>query len=275
MMPLLLTELNLLDLLKKSILIYCPIVLCLVNAGEIACAQSQSQSQSRFIHWSYQDGIALGKEITPLVPLLGIASGTYLLAGLHNDEPIRSTIQRGYGGGWKSYLDVTNELGGSTMLYPVAGLFGISLLIDNNRFQDAAFTSLESLFYAGLFTYSLKQTFGRVRPEDGGTPNQFRPFSGHSAFPSGHATAAFAIVTPWVLYYPHPVTYGLFALSSGTAIARIANNKHWPTDVLAGAAIGFFTARSLVRKHKMQTGDDNIRISSSVAPYGFYVKLTW
>jgi membrane-associated phospholipid phosphatase len=109
---------------------------------------------------------------------------------------------------------------------------------------------MQSLLYAGLVTIGLKTAFGRARPESGLHSQYFDPFSGSTSFPSGHTTAAFAIVTPWVLYYPGPISYSLFALSTGTAVARIARDKHWPTDVVAGAAIGFFTARFLSNKHQ-------------------------
>ena len=159
-------------------------------------------------------------------------------------------VQEGYRGPLASYLNVTNELGGPRITPAVAGLFAVSLVAGNQRFQDAAFTSLQSLVYAGVLTGTLKGVFGRFRPEADGGAYRFDPWSGNASFPSGHTTAAFAVITPWVLYYPHVATYGLFAISTSTAVARVALDKHWPTDVLAGAAIGFFTARYLTQRHR-------------------------
>ena len=65
------------------------------------------------------------------------------------------------------------------------------------------------MIYAGVLSYGVKYTVGRSRPYEQNSPHQFAPFSGRNSFPSGHTTSAFAILTPWVLYYPHPVTYGL------------------------------------------------------------------
>ncbi|MDZ7681985.1 MAG: phosphatase PAP2 family protein [Fodinibius sp.] len=63
--------------------------------------------------------------------------------------------------------------------------------------------------------------------------------TGATSFPSGHTATAFAIVTPWLMYYRGRITYTLMAIPVGTAIARVAKGHHWLSDVTAGAGIGF------------------------------------
>jgi undecaprenyl-diphosphatase len=65
-------------------------------------------------------------------------------------------------------------------------------------------------------------------------------FSGHAAdpgFPSDHATAAFAIATAIAL---RKRGWGTFALVAATvlSVGRVALGVHYPSDVLAGAALG-------------------------------------
>jgi undecaprenyl-diphosphatase len=65
-------------------------------------------------------------------------------------------------------------------------------------------------------------------------------FSAHAAdpgFPSDHATAAFAIATAIVL---RKRGWGIFALVAAAilSIGRVALGVHYPSDVLAGAALG-------------------------------------
>lgn len=207
-------------------------------------------SRTRFLRWAYQDAGAFIQSSDLRVPFYVLGSVALLAPASFLDESIKTEIQEEYGGGAEKYLNVVNELGGPRATIPVASVFAISLLTDDERFQDAAFTSLQSLVYSGAIHYSIKYLVGRSRPYQGEGPWSFDPFSGNTSFVSGHTATAFAILTPWAMYYPGPVTYGLLALGAGgTGIARIARDRHWATDVVAGAAIGFVTARWLSKRH--------------------------
>lgn len=59
---------------------------------------------------------------------------------------------------------------------------------------------------------------------------------GHS-FPSGHAATAFAGATVLAAYLPRFRT-PLLALATLIALSRLYNGVHYPTDVVAGAAVG-------------------------------------
>ena len=236
-----------------------------------------AQDSDRFLRWAYQDAAGLVTEFSARSPLLVIGATASLAALSPADPRVLGGVQRTYTGSFGSYLDTANRLGDPEIKYPVASIFVVSLFTDNERFQDASFTSAQSLLYAGLITMSLKTAFGRARPESGYHEQAFSPFSGNTSFPSGHTTAAFAIVTPWVMYYPGPVTYSLFALSTGTAVARIARGKHWPTDVVAGAAIGFFTGRYLSRRHQSENGNQGprLRVSPEISTTASGIRLSY
>jgi undecaprenyl-diphosphatase len=71
-----------------------------------------------------------------------------------------------------------------------------------------------------------------------------------SSFPSGHAAFFFALSTVLLLYnkkfYPRPKFWwgaGLFFFLASflISIARVFVGIHWPSDILAGAAIGIFS----------------------------------
>ena len=71
-------------------------------------------------------------------------------------------------------------------------------------------------------------------------PGTVQLFAHHAAdpgFPSDHATAAFAIAVALLL---RSRRWGLLALAAATvlAVTRVAMGIHYPTDVLAGAALG-------------------------------------
>jgi membrane-associated phospholipid phosphatase len=125
-----------------------------------------------------------------------------------------------------------------------------ALMAGDRRLQDAAFTSLESIVLANLVTDLLKTVVGRARPWQDEGPSSFKPFSGKTSFPSGHATTAFAALTPYALYYGNATAAVLYAVATGTAASRMATNVHWLSDVVGGAAIGFLTAQVLTRRHR-------------------------
>ena len=209
---------------------------------------------SRFSRWMVQDARSFALDLAPRAPSLLLGGAALFGAGMQVDAPVLNGIQIAYAGRILPPLDFVNELGGPKA-FPLAGVaFGATMLTGNDKLQDAAFTSFQTLVYAGAISYGLKGAVGRVRPADAQDARQIRPFSGNTSFPSGHTTQAFAIVTPWMYYYPGPITYSLVALAGGTAVARIARNKHWPTDIAAGAALGFATGRYLARRHLRERG---------------------
>ena len=214
---------------------------------------TEPPSRTRFLRWAYQDAVGLAQSADGRTPLYVAGAAAALVPLSMLDTRIGEGMQgRQQDGPLSGFLNVANEFGGPKMNIPVVAIFAASLATDNTRFQDAAFTSLQSVVYAGAISYGLKYSFGRFRPEEWGDPYHFSPFSGRSSFPSGHTTTVFAVITPWVLYYPHPVTYGLFAVCGGTALSRMAREKHWATDVLAGGTLGFLTAYWLTKQHQQE-----------------------
>jgi membrane-associated phospholipid phosphatase len=94
----------------------------------------------------------------------------------------------------------------------------------------------------GLFASIVKNMIGRARPGVGGSVNPylFDPFHwtpAYASLPSGHATAAFAVLAAFATLFPRARTvlliYALLILAS-----RIVVRAHYPTDVALGALTG-------------------------------------
>ena len=99
----------------------------------------------------------------------------------------------------------------------------------NNVFNQTKYLIISELA-TSLITGSLKRLTHSTRPN--GNP---------LAFPSGHTSQAFTGAT--VLFqetkdYCLPLAYYGYLFSTATGILRVTNNKHWVSDVLAGAGIG-------------------------------------
>jgi len=83
---------------------------------------------------------------------------------------------------------------------------------------------------------TLKYTTSVMRP-DSTTAN---------SFPSGHTTLAFSGAEfLWQEYRNHSIWIGIagYAVAGTIGFARIINNKHWITDVLAGAGFGIISTK--------------------------------
>ena len=216
-------------------------------------ADSAAPGLHRFAHWTGGDVRAVGAELTPTRLGLGAAFVALLPVLSTQDPSIGRRAPRLRSDLASPFLDAANELGDPRMQFVAGGLFAATLLTDDARLQDAAFTSFEAAVYTSLLTNLTKGFVGRSRPAEGSGPFAFHPFSNHRSFPSGHTSLAFALVTPWVVYYPRPWTFGLYAISTGTAIARLSKERHWITDGVAGAALGTVTGYWLARRHLRQS----------------------
>lgn len=229
------------------------------------------QGPDRFVRWAWHDAPALLGQINGRTVLWGTGS-LAVISGLSLlDESVKAQAQSAPSRLIKTYTDAANYIAEPYIAIPVtAGLFGASLLTDDHQFQDAAFTSFQSLAYASGATFFLKMVIGRHRPRDSDDAFTFNPFSGNQSFPSGHTTATFAMLVPWAMYYPGAVTWGLVAIGgTGTALARIVLDKHWLSDVIGGATIGIVSGVVLSQRHqRLQSNntDQSYRFSPILSP---------
>jgi len=228
---------------------------------------------SRFVDLTVKDPAYIAKEINQKDLGLLFAAGVTIAGIATFDRRSSAYFQSRFRN--NHFLGAVNELGNFNYIAPIsAALFGTSLLSDNHKFQDAAFTSLQSVLYTYISVNTLKFVFARERPSQNSSPYVFNFFERNAtALPSGHSSNAFALVVPWVVYYPGVVTYSLLALPVGTAIARVSKGKHWVSDVYAGALIGAFWGYRLSKRHLNLSGPGNVAITPFFRKNGGGVSL--
>ncbi|MGH6684720.1 MAG: phosphatase PAP2 family protein [Pseudolabrys sp.] len=104
----------------------------------------------------------------------------------------------------------------------------------------------------GLFVNIIKHIFGRARPLVGGSlnPYLFNPFTWPAAYaslPSGHSATVFSVLVAFGTLWPQARAV-LWIYAVLIAISRVMVMAHYPSDVLAGAAVGAAGAL-LVRRY--------------------------
>ena len=229
------------------------VFLTLIGSAQ-ALAQTTYSDPYRFWKWPGQDVVALTNSLTSRNALYAAGVGGLLLFAARHDPQVTEDLSSFVPEPADLLVRVIEEFGNEKAVRPVAGVIFIgTLFTSDQRLQDAAFTSFEAVVFANLITNGLKSAFGRARPWQEQGALTFKPFSGNTSFPSGHSTTAFAVITPWLLYYPNAFTPGLLILGAGTALTRLLTNNHWFTDVVAGASVGFFTAYFLVQRHQKKS----------------------
>lgn len=231
-----------------------------------------SDSRLRFLTWTYKDGTDWMTSWTwKRAARVGI-SAAVLAPMIRLDERLSKNQEKSTGE-FGEFLESANVLGGPTAIFLPASVFGLSLISNDTKFQDAAFTSLQAPVYAYLLgSLSKRVLVGRRRPYEDRGAYQFEFLSNrNSSFPSGHATTAWSIVTPWMVYYPGWKTAGLGILATGTAVTRLQRRQHWLTDVIAGSALGFSTWYWLSRKHQGRLPRFASGLTPLITPSGFAV----
>lgn len=135
------------------------------------------------------------------------------------------------------------------LIYGLTAATWLDLMRDGRGGVGHVVASLQSAVLATGVTVVLKEAVGRNRPVlYTAAASQLADPADHTrSWPSGHTSTAFALATSYVLSQS-PGGRSLAARASvlGAAIAvgalRVASARHFPTDVIGGAALGIGSA---------------------------------
>ncbi len=137
----------------------------------------------------------------------------------------------------------------------------------NTYHKKSACLAFNSWIKAASYTWILKVLTGRARPGEE-KRGFFGPTLRYNSFPSGHTSTAFAIAT--VLGKRYKAEKIAYILATFVGVSRIILRKHYPSDVLAGAIIGYLAG-------KQTLDNDRQSFSVSLIPNGwkFSLKIRW
>ena len=136
-------------------------------------------------------------------------------------------------------------LGTAYTLIPLsAGFYFVGSRVGNERFREAGLMSFEALIDATVVDEAFKLVTARQRPLEGtGEGNFFQSNNRiNSSFPSGHSINTFALASVFAHEYHDKwwVKVLAYAYAGSVAGSRLAANRHFPSDTLAGGVMGWF-----------------------------------
>ncbi len=170
-----------------------------------------------------------------IAPAALITTGTLLLNTALNED-LQSNANNFFGEDFHTNADNYLQFVPVAQIY-LGKTFGFQ---PKNDFQHQTINIVIANAIMGTVVFATKNITNQERPDH----------SDNLSFPSGHTATAFTNAA--LLYYEYKDS-NLWYASSGflfataTGILRIANNKHYTSDVLAGAGIGL--ASGLIVSH--------------------------
>ncbi|MEO6548276.1 MAG: phosphatase PAP2 family protein [Ferruginibacter sp.] len=139
---------------------------------------------------------------------------------------------------WQEHPHKRTTIDNYLLYSPAVAVYGLNALgiKGKNNFRDRTMIYLISNAITNSTVFGLKKITHELRPD--GTD--------YYSFPSGHTAEAFASaeflrqeykdISPW---------YGIagYAAAGATGVLRMYNNRHWMSDVLAGAGVGIASTK--------------------------------
>ncbi|MDA8244339.1 MAG: phosphatase PAP2 family protein [Elusimicrobia bacterium] len=176
----------------------------------------------------------------------GLAAGGLLVYSA--DGQVRHIFSRNHSGLNDSLASVFEKFGNGGYEMGLLGAYsGLCYLFHGRDGLRTSVLALESFAAANAAGTIVKYTAGRARPYSDRGKGIFRPYkmkTAYTSFPSGHTTSAFAIASVFARRCESPwIGVSAYALAAGTALQRVYGDKHWASDVFAGAALGTAVGR--------------------------------
>ena len=132
---------------------------------------------------------------------------------------------------------------------PIAAMFGLKLSGVKSRSDllNQTILTAKSEMLVSAIVFSMKAVIHDWRPD--GSDNQ--------SMPSGHTAQAFASATLLDMEYrdTNPwISVSGYLCATATGFFRVANNKHWASDVFIGAGIGIASVKLVYLTHQYRWG---------------------
>lgn len=205
--------------------------------------------------WLFPRSLAQGRHWLPTLGVVGATAGLIALDP-HDTPYFRRT--RTFDS-FNNAVNSRNAIWGMA-LFP-ASVYAMGLARHDSYMQKTVQFSAEAVVDSEILALVIRDVTRRVPPKDippGGdfsrsffTRHKGPFYVGNGGFPSGHTIAAFSIATIFAERYRHHrwVPWVAYGLASLVGFSRITLQDHFPSDVFAGAALGFTISHFVVLRH--------------------------
>jgi len=198
--------------------------------------------------------------------ILGGAGITVLL--LHQFDKEVKTYSQDYGL-MPDQLSHLLDLYGGGLAYPIT-MVGVGMESSFNgegweeRIRKLKYV-MTSVGVTATLTEIIKISVGRERPNG----------KNKKAFPSGHTSGSFVIASVLDELYGRNIGLPAFFMAGLVGAQRIHDNKHWLTDVIAGAALGTVIGHGFGKIYRNEVKNSLLSIVPARAGGDFYIRIVF
>jgi hypothetical protein len=227
-------------------------IIMLVVSGQLACAQFNTQgkkSNFRVQADTVKKSNALWHAVK--VPSILISLGVYACAS--DDVINRYEIREERN---EHLPDFHTTVDNYIMHAPIVAVYGLNMMGIKGKHDFKNRTLLlvksEAIMYGLTFAF---KSLTKVRRPDG---------TDQESFVSGHTAQAFATATFMAKEYGHRSIWyavGAYGMATTVGAMRILNNRHWVSDVLAGAGIGILSTNIAYLTHRYRWKNKNSQLT--------------
>ena len=149
----------------------------------------------------------------------------------------------------------------------VVSMFTAGRIAHGRRFRAMTYDMLDAAIVNFGYTELLKVAVGRERPNG----------EDDKSFPSGHTSNAFALAAVAERHYGWKLGVPAYLVASVVGASRIQQDKHYLSDVVAGATLGYIVGRTIVRVNNRPieggSSSSSLQVSPIVGPHARGLQL--
>ncbi len=210
------------------------------SGSQVAAGEEPAKPAERFIPALAHNLLDDVKHIPRRNSVYWLAAGTVLSLAVH---PLDDTLNdRLSTSDTASNVFIAGKYIGSlpVLLGAGASTYLIGRARNSPRGRHLGMDLIEANILAETITQGIKVVVRRERPiKDDGTR------AGGFAFPSGHASGTFAAATVLQQHLGWKWAIPTYSIASYVAMSRLVDDRHWASDVVAGATEGIIVGRSV------------------------------